>query len=460
MILSATLWFAFITTIINGHNHEVVMIVDNSLRLPSSECIEQQTAISNLFKGYANISISNDVSYISFSHYQPDFTKLISFKDIQNDTKSIQNLASKIKKFDCNQHILTNKIKNIHYNNSFNQLLNVLKYAISSYQNHTKTKRILLFNNFATSTKSQEEICEYFIQNNKQNLHMDIKYEPNTFNHILGLVSINIMGHGVDNNYLKCDKIYIKKNITLNNSSLTTFNAKHDEIFYAICVPADNGTCNDCIINCAWGASAYCSQDTLDTCKIITRCAEKGTNGGPVCCGSGLVDACCEYNGVDAVCTETPTTEFCCVRSVEPTLTPTAFPTSVTSNPTSNPTVTPTIFPTVTPTIFPTVTPTIFPTGLTSNPSVSPTNDGDNDNDNDDSSASNDNAMIDVNVVDGLNGNNEMNGPKSKNVRIKLDSLTTVTVWMIIGMVTFCLILICCVCKRKTKQRQFEPDTI
>eukprot|EP01084_Bolivina_argentea_P258899 436652_1 len=113
MILSATLWFhywfAFITTVSNGHNHEIVMIVDNSLSLTSLECIQQQTAISDLFKDYKNVNISNDVSYISFSHYQSDFTQLISFKDIQNDTKSIENLASKIKTFDCNQHILTKK---------------------------------------------------------------------------------------------------------------------------------------------------------------------------------------------------------------------------------------------------------------------------------------------------------------------------------------------------------------
>eukprot|EP01083_Nonionella_stella_P017252 48228_1 len=227
------------------------------------------------------------------------------------------------------------------------------------------------------------------------------------------------MGHGINKYYLKCNQTYIKKNITLNNSSLTTFNANHYDLVYSVCQNNTNGTCENCLKHCA-GDPQSCPADILDTCDVYKRCAMEASGGGPVCCGTGLMDECCEEddNG-NMICTPTDPTDFCGIVTGEPSLNPSIYPTSFTSNPSR----TPSSYPSRTPSSYPSRTPTSNPTGLTLNPSKSPTVDDDDDSSS--SSESNDNAMRSANILDSLNSNDEMSGTKSQNVMIKLDSLTS-----------------------------------
>ena len=134
--------------------------------------------------------VGNVMSYISFNNHTLE--KLVGFDDAQNVTL-FHKLASKVENFDCNP-------LQIHINRAEQSFLGALQYELSTYYESSKTPKILLFSNCGVKDidKEEDEICKYYRK------HHHGSYLTSNDRKRIKINVVNLMGHGLDENYLKC----------------------------------------------------------------------------------------------------------------------------------------------------------------------------------------------------------------------------------------------------------------
>eukprot|EP01084_Bolivina_argentea_P099355 178605_1 len=260
-LISHTIFILLILThiCVKAHEHDIVFLVDNSNMISEKQCIRQQKGIISYFREFHDMNLQqqwgNVLSYYTFNK-NGEINKIIDFDD--EKYIEFEQSINKIMSSGCNQHKHSNSralysvnTNTVNTYNAFKSALNVLN---NTKYKHTKSPRILLFNNFADKS-SENKLCEFFKFNNHKLIYTQG----------LKISVINFLSNGIYNNYLKCltDKHYYdldnRRFFEFNNTSYQTFLFYKEKVIESVCY--GGGLCAPC------GSTSYYCSDPNNVCS-------------------------------------------------------------------------------------------------------------------------------------------------------------------------------------------------